>query len=80
MTKTNTKMDKVLLRAKKTNMIYAYLGNDKYENLTKGGTGKLSAEDAKNLFVIPMGLNAMYIENPLIIDLIQTAGLSIENI
>jgi len=67
-----------LVMAKKNNDIYSYHGDDKYKNLSKGGSGKLSKEDAQKLFVIPITLNKMAEKNPLIIKLIERCGLSAE--
>lgn len=67
-----------LVKAKKNGDIYASHGGGKFSNLSKGGKGKLSDEDAKKLFVIPITLNKMAEKNPLIIQLIERCGLSAE--
>jgi hypothetical protein len=68
-----------LLKAKNTNDIYAYHGEDKYTNITKGGKGKLALEDAQRLFVIPIQLNLLAERNPLVVTLISKLGLGLED-
>lgn len=67
-----------LLKAIKSNEIYAYLGDDKFLNLTKGTKGKLPKEDASKVFVAPITLNRFAEQNPSIIKLIASLSLSIE--
>jgi|688.fasta_scaffold480395_2 hypothetical protein len=67
-----------LLKAKKGDSIYAYLGDDKYVNLTNGGNGKIHKDDASRLFTIPLCLNNMAQKNPKIIDLISELGMVLE--
>lgn len=67
-----------LLKAKNGNNIYAYIGDDKYVNLTNGGSGKIHKEDASRLFVIPLCLNNMAQENPILIDLISKIGMTLD--
>lgn len=69
---------KGLIKAKKTNDIYQVMGDDIYKNLSTGKSGKIRIEDAKKLFIIPIQLNNMAVKNPLVIDLIEELGLSLE--
>jgi len=68
-----------LVKAKKNGDIYASHGEGKFTNLSRGGKGKLSKEDAQKLFVIPIQLNLLAERNPLVIDLIERLGMSIED-
>jgi accessory colonization factor AcfC len=67
-----------LVKAKKNGDIYAYHGDQKFTNISRGGKGKLSKEDSQKLFVIPITLNRFAEENPNIINLITSLSLSIE--
>lgn len=62
------------------NSIYQFKGEEngknKFENLTKGGTGLLSDEEAKRMFTIPVRLNVIVNENPLVLELIKRLNLS----
>jgi len=51
--------------------IYQYHGNDVYENLHTGKSGRVKPEDAKRWFKVPLVLNAMVIQNPNIVTLIR---------
>jgi hypothetical protein len=66
-----------LLRSK-TGEIYSYLGNESYENITKGGKGKVRDEDASKVFVIPLCLNSMCNKNENIVRLIKELNMCIE--
>jgi hypothetical protein len=69
-------MDNIaIVKAKKTKQLYLYHGDNKFENLLTGGKGSLSDEDAKKVFVIPVTINKMAQENPLIVDLIRNLKL-----
>lgn len=67
-----------LKHSKKTMHIYIYHGETKYENITTGAKGKIKDEDAKKHFAIPITLNHMAAQNPLIIDLIKKLNLQLE--
>lgn len=67
-----------LVTAKKNGDIYAYHGEQKFTNLSRGGKGKLSKEDSIKLFNIPITLNLFAERNPLIVDLIEKLGMSLE--
>jgi hypothetical protein len=71
-------MTPTIVKAKKTNQLYLYHGENKFENLCTGGKGTLSDEDAKKLFVIPVTANQMVMENPILIDLIRELKLIVE--
>lgn len=51
---------------------------NEFENLTSGGSGLLTDEQAKKLFTIPVQLNVLVNENPLVLDLIKRLNLSFE--
>jgi len=56
---------------KKNINIYQYHGDDIWENLTTGKSGKVRPEDAKRWFKVPLVLNAMVIKNPNLVTLIR---------
>lgn len=71
-------MTPTIVKAKKTNQLYLYHGDNKFENIVTGGKGRVSDEDAKKLFVIPVTANKMVMENPALIDLVRELKLVIE--
>jgi hypothetical protein len=71
-------MIECIVKAKASNELYAFKGNDKFQNITKGGEGRLKKEDATKLFVIPIQLNNMFQKNPLVLDLISAGMFSLE--
>jgi len=58
--------------------IYVYHGEQKYTNLTTGKKGIVPDEDAKRFFTIPVILNKMAMDNPLVVDLIEALNAKIE--
>jgi hypothetical protein len=52
--------------------------NNEFENLTDSRSGILNDEQSKNLFKIPVELNVIINENPLVIELIKTFKLKLE--
>ena len=69
-----------LVKAKQTGSIYLYHGEveegkHKFENITEGRSGVLNAQQSKELFTIPLGLNEMCAENREIINLIKALNL-----
>ncbi len=52
-----------LVKAKKTKQFYLYHGDMKFENIVSGGKGKLSEDDAKKIFSIPVLANKIVLEN-----------------
>ena len=71
-------MTPTIVKAKKTNQFYLFHGDNKFENIITGGKGKISDEDAKKLFVIPVTANQMVMENPALVDLIRELKLIAE--
>lgn len=70
----NQPHSKTLVKGKKNKHIYLYHGEEKYTNLTTGNKGKIADADASKVFSIPLLLNRMVQENPVIIDLITGLG------
>ncbi len=68
----------IILRNKKTNDIYKYLGEDKYINLTTSKDGEIKKEIVANLFAINVELTQLITEHSIIEDLIKTLKLKIE--
>lgn len=64
----------------KNNSIYQFKGSEngknEFENLTKGGSGLLTDEQSKRMFTIPVRLNVIVNENPLVLELIKKLNLS----
>ena len=67
-----------LVVGRKNREIYEVLPDDTYKNLSSGKMGRLKLEDAQRLFNIPITLNLFAERNPLIVDLIEKLGMSLE--
>lgn len=67
----NNEPTPVLVVNKKTRVLYKYLGDDRYQNLITMVEGKLTPEDAKKYFTIPVRLNYLIQENENILSLIE---------
>ena len=67
-----------LLKGKNNNFVYSVIGNNEYKNISTGASKIISPTDAQRLFVIPITLNKMAEKNPLIIQLIERCGMSLE--
>ena len=72
------KIIKMILLKSKKNEIYQSLGDEKYQNLSTKGSGKIKDEDLKKIFTIPLCLNNMAQKNPILIDLISELGMVLE--
>ena len=67
-----------IVRNKKTNDIYRYVGDNVFKNIRTEVEGKVSDEAAKKTFVINLDATELINEHPIIEDLIRTLNLKIE--
>ena len=77
----NIKKEIVLVKNKQTNHIYQWNGDEamtSFTNLTTGATGHVPNELASKAFVIPVMLNKMVNENPLLLEMIKSLNLQLE--
>jgi hypothetical protein len=73
--------DIVLVRNKQTNHIYQWNGDEEmrnFTNLTTGVTGDIPNELASKAFIIPVMLNKMANENPILLEMIKTLNLELD--
>lgn len=68
----------MILKSKKTNEIYLHHGEDKYENLSTGGRGRIPDDVISNLMDKDEAMTNMAEKNPLLIDLVKAMGASID--
>lgn len=66
-----------IVRHKKTNLLYEYLGGDKYRNLITGVEGEVPPELAKSIFAISLDATEMLDRYPNIRQLIESLKLKI---
>lgn len=67
-----------IVRHKKSNLLYKYLGGSTYENLISGVKGEVKEEIAKEIFAINLDATEMLSEYPNIELLIKSLALKIE--
>ena len=67
-----------IVRNKKTNFLYKYIGDNIFENIATGIIGKVSDEAAQKTFVINLDATELINEHPVIEKLIRTLNLKIE--
>lgn len=69
-----------IVRHKKTNSLYKYLGNNVYENIISGVKGEVPEDIAKNIFAINLDATILISEYPNIEKLIKSLELKIETL
>lgn len=67
-----------IVRHKKTNYLYKYLGDNIYQNIITDVKGEVSEETAKNIFAISLDATVLISEYPNIEKLIKSLELKIE--
>lgn len=67
-----------IVRNIKTNVLYEYLGDNKFQNLCTGVTGSVTDEAAQKTFVINMEATQMINDYPIVKDLISRLHLKID--
>lgn len=60
------------------NDLYRYLGNDVYQNLRTGNTGKIEPEMAQKVLKINLEATELINENPILEDLIKSLNLKFD--
>lgn len=68
-----------IVRNTQTNVLYRYLGNNKYRNLCTGVEGEIKEELAKKIFKINLEATAICEEYPLVEQLIKSLNLKLDN-
>lgn len=68
------KKPRFIVSNKKNNTLYEYLGDNTYKNLNTKTIGKVPVEKAQKIFAVPLSVNLMVKENPLLIDFIEMLG------
>ena len=69
---------KTILRHKETKHIYFTEDMFNFTDLTTGRTGTKDNEQAKATLIIPLTINDMYQNNPIILELITKLKLAVE--
>lgn len=64
-----------VVRHKKTNDLYYFMGGNKFRNIRSGVEGEVSDEVAQRSFAINLEATALIGEYPMICDLIKTLNL-----
>lgn len=67
-----------IVRHIKNDILYRYLGNDKYRNLSTGNEGEVPPDVAKKIFVINLDATEICNEYPMVEKLIQSLNLKID--
>lgn len=67
-----------IVRNKKNNFLYKYIGGNVFENIATGQSGKVSDEAAAKTFAINLDATELINEYPIIEELIRTLNLKIE--
>lgn len=69
-----------VVRNKKTNDLYFYLGENRFRNLRTGVEGVVSDDAARNTFVINLEATELINKNPIIENLIRSLNLKFDKL
>ena len=72
-------MKPVVVRHKKTNCVYLYLGQNIFRNVHTGVEGSVSDEVAQRSFNINLDATELFNEHPLLHDLVRVLNLKFDN-
>lgn len=78
-TKLDFNMRPVVVRHKKTNDVYQYLGQNVFRNVRTGGEGSVSDEVAQRSFNINLDATELFNEHPILHDLVRILNLKFDN-
>lgn len=68
-----------IVRHIKTDVLYRYLGDNKFRNLITGAEGFVKDEVAQKIFRINLEATELINENPIIEEMIKSLGLKFDN-
>lgn len=68
-----------IVRHIKTDVLYRYLGDNKFRNLITGVEGFVKDEVAQKIFRINLEATELINENPIIEEMIKSLGLKFDN-
>jgi hypothetical protein len=74
----NNKEAKPVVVNKKTKVLYRYEGDNTFTNLQTKAQGTIPTEKASEIFLVPVELNIVLLEYPLVEDLITKLKMNIE--